>query len=161
MNTRATLFAIVLLCSAPVIATAQDSARPRVFTAAQAAAGRVAYENACGKCHTYNLLGRASVDDGLPPVDSLPASYQKFVRETDHVPPLAGKDFLSRWGQKTTAQLITRFEVTAFDKFFEFQGMTEDAVVNITAYALQASGARPGNVPLTKTNDVVVNSLVP
>ena len=62
---------------------------PRVFTAAQAEAGRLAYDNSCGK-----------------------------------------------W-------------------------MTDDTVVNITAYALQMSGAQPGTEPLTRTTGVVVNSLVP
>jgi hypothetical protein len=117
VDTRTILLAT--LCSGClVLSAAQESSPPRVFTAAQAEAGRVAYENACGKCHAYNVLGRVSPEDGLPPVDSLPAFYQDFVRKTGHVPPLAGKAFLSRWGQKTAAELIARFQVTAGDKFF-------------------------------------------
>jgi len=143
-----------------VILPAQESVRPRVFTAAQAEAGRVAYENACGKCHAYNVLGRSSAADGLPPVDSLPAFYQEFIRTTGHVPPLAGKSFLSRWGQKTVAELIARFQVTAGDKFFQFQGMNEDTTVNITAYVLQVSGAKAGTQELTRSTPDVVNSLV-
>jgi hypothetical protein len=46
-------------------------------------------------------------------VDSLPASYQEFIRKTNRVPPLAGEVFLSRWGQKSAADLIARFQVTA------------------------------------------------
>jgi hypothetical protein len=158
MNTRTVLLAI--LCSGFVVLAAEESNPPRVFTAAQAEAGRVAYENACGKCHAYNVLGRASAEDGLPPVDSLPAFYQEFVRKTGHVPPLAGKVFLGRWGQKTAAELIARFQVTAGDKFFQFQDMNEDKTVNITAYVLQVNGAKPGTQQLTRSTSAVVNSLV-
>jgi poly(3-hydroxybutyrate) depolymerase len=158
VNTRTILLAI--LCSGFVALTAQESTPPRVFTAAQAEAGRVAYENACGKCHAYNVLGRASAEDGLPAVDSLPAFYQEFIRKTGHVPPLAGKVFLGRWGQKTAAELIARFQVTAGDKFFQFQGMNEDTTVNITAYVLQVSGAKAGTQELTRSTSDVVNSLV-
>jgi hypothetical protein len=93
-------------------------------------------------------------------VDSLPAFYQEFIRTTGHVPPLAGKAFLSRWGQKTVAELIARFQVTAGDKFFQFQGMNEDKTVNITAYVLQVSGAKAGTRELTASTTEVVNSLV-
>jgi hypothetical protein len=93
-------------------------------------------------------------------VDSLPAFYQEFIRKTGHVPPLAGKVFLGRWGQKTAAELIARFQVTAGDKFFQFQGMNEDTTVNITAYVLQVSGAKAGTQELTRSTGDVVNSLV-
>jgi hypothetical protein len=159
-NRRAILFSIAILCSGRVVLIGQQPAPPRVFTSAQAEAGHVAYENACGKCHTYNLLGRSDANSGLPPVDSLPPSYQKFIRDANHVPPLAGKAFLSSWGQKTAAQLIQRFQVTAGDPFFQFQGMTDETTVNITAYVLQVNGAKAGTQPLTRTTSAVVNSLV-
>jgi len=161
MNRRIIVFAIVLVGLESAILAGQQSTTPAVFTAAQAEAGRTAYENSCGKCHTLTLLGRNSVEDGLPPVDSLPASYQEFIRKTKHVPPLAGKEFLSRWGQKTVAELIARFQVTASDPSFLFQNMNVDTVVNITAYALKVSGAKAGMEPLTRTNSAVVNSLIP
>src|SRR5580658_7697629 len=150
MKSKAILIAIGILCSGRVVLTGQEPAPPGVFTSAQAEAGRLAYENTCGKCHTYRLLGRNGAEGELPPVDSLPASYQEFIKNTGHVPPLAGKVFLSRWGQKTAAELIARFQVTAFDSFFQFQGMNDDAVVNITAYVLQMNGAKTGPQPLTR-----------
>ena len=161
MNRRAVVFAVALLGLGGFTLTGQQPATYAVFTAAQAEAGRKAYENSCGKCHTLTLLGRNSVEDGLPPVDSLPASYQEFIRTSKHVPPLAGKVFLSRWGQKTVAELIARFQVTASDSFFQFQNMNDDTVVNITAYALKVSGAKAGTEPLARTNSTVVNSLIP
>ena len=156
---HAALLAIALLGSG-LPTTGQQPASPAVFTAAQAKAGLTAYENSCGKCHTYTLLGRKGEDGVLPPVSSLSAPYQKFIGTPNHVPPLAGKVFLSRWGEKTAAELIARFQVTASDPFFQFQGMNDDAVVNITAYVLQMNGAKAGAEPLTRKTSVVVNSIV-
>jgi hypothetical protein len=71
------------------------------------------------------------------------------------VPPLAGPVFIDRWGAKTAAQLIARFQETVnsfgFDDGKEF-------TVNVTAYILQANGARPGTQPLTRATETVVNS---
>ena len=160
MKRKAAFLTIALLSSPLLILTGQQPATPAVFTAAQADAGRTAYINSCGKCHTYTLLGRKGEDDELPPVASLSAAYQKFIGTPIHVPSLAGKVFLSRWGQKTAAELIARFQVTASDSFFQFQGMNDDAVVNITAYVLQMNGAKARNQPLTKSTSTVINSIV-
>ncbi len=149
-----------MFTSGRLVLTGQQKTDPGVFTVTQAEAGRIAYENTCGKCHTYTLLGRKGEEGELPPVASLSAPYQKFIGTPNHVPPLAGKVFLSRWGQKTAAELIARFQVTASDPFFQFQDMNEDAVVNITAYVLQMNGAKAGLQPLTRKTSVVVNSIV-
>src|SRR5580658_7329045 len=149
MKSKAILIAIGILCSGRVVLTGQEPAPPGVFTSAQAEAGHIAYANTCGKCHTYRLLGRNGAEGEFPPVDSLPASYQEFIKKTNHVPPLAGKVFLSRWGQKTAAELIARFDITANDRFFQFQGIDEDTTVNITAYVLQVNGAKAGARQLT------------
>ena len=90
---------------------------------------------------TFGKMSHKSEEGELPPVASLSAPYQKFIGTPNHVPPLAGKVFLSRWGQKTAAELIARFQITASDPFFQFQDMNDEAVVNITAYVLQMNGA--------------------
>jgi hypothetical protein len=143
-----------------LVLTGQHNTAPGVFTSAQAEAGRTAYENTCGRCHTNTLLGRQGDAGELPPVSSLSAAYQKFIGNPNHVPPLAGKVFLSRWGEKTAAELIARFQVTAGDPFFQFEGMNDDTTVNITAYVLQVNGAKAGPQPLTRTTGAVVNSLI-
>jgi hypothetical protein len=160
VNGKTILLAITLAWCGDVMLTGQQPTSPRVFTSAQAEAGRVAYENTCGKCHTYRLLGRNGAEGELPPVDSLPASYQDFIRKTNRVPPLAGDVFLSRWGQKTAAELIARFQITASDPSFHFEGMEEDTTVNITAYVLQVNGAKAGTQALTRETSAVVNSIV-
>ena len=130
-----------------------------VFTAAQAEAGRVAYEKTCGKCHTQTLMGRKGDAGELPPLDSLSASYQGFIRKYGPVPALAGKDFVARWKVKTAAQVVARFNegVGAFPP----EGMHAETAVEITAYALQVSAAKPGNRPLSKTTDLAIGSIVP
>lgn len=160
MNRKAILLAVAVLGSGRLVLTGQPEIAPGVFTSAQAEAGRKAYENTCGRCHTYTLLGRKGDAGEFPPVSSLPAAYQKFIGNPNHVPPLAGKVFLERWGEKTAAELIARFQVTASDKFFQFEGMTDDTTVNITAYVLQVNGAKAGSQPLTRTTGNVVNSLI-
>jgi hypothetical protein len=160
MERKVIFLSVTLLVSGCFVVNGQKPAAPAVFTAAQAEAGRTAYENSCGKCHTYALLGRKGEDGELPPLASLSASYQKFIGAANRVPPLAGKVFLSRWGQKTAAELIARFQITASDPFFQFQDMDDDAVVKITAYVLKMNGAKPGDQPLTRTTNQVINSLL-
>ena len=151
---------VSFLGSACLVLTAQQPTSSGIFTSSQAEAGRLAYERTCGKCHTNTLMGRNGGPGELPPIDSLPVSYQEFIGKTNRVPPLAGKVFLSRWGQKTAAELIARFQITASDPSFQFQGMEDDTTVNITAYVLQVNGAKAGTQELTRTTTAVVNSLV-
>jgi hypothetical protein len=155
-----TLLVLATLGSGCFVITGQQPPSNGVFTAAQAEAGKTAYERTCGKCHTYRLLGRTGQDGELPPVSSLPASYQKFVGNPVYVPPLVGNVFLSRWGQRTAAGLIARFQDTAGDPFFQFEDMNDETVVNITAYVLQRNGAKPGTQPLTRRTSAIVNDIV-
>ena len=160
MNRKAILLAVAMLGSVRLVLTGQQRTARAVFTSAQAEAGRTAYENTCGKCHTYALLGRKGEEGELPPVSSLSAAYQKFIGNPNYVPPLAGKAFLNRWGDKTAAELIARFQITVSDPFFQFDGINDDTTVNITAYVLQINGAKVGPQPLTRTTSVVVSSLI-
>jgi hypothetical protein len=112
------------------------------------------------RCHTYTLLGRKGKAGELPPVSSLSEPDRKFIGNPNRVPPLAGDVFLSRWGQKTVAQLIARFEITVSDPNFQFRNVNDDTTVNITAYVLQMNGAKPGARQLTGATGVVINSIV-
>jgi hypothetical protein len=144
---------------------------PAVFTAEQAQAGQVAYERTCGKCHTYTVMGRKGDPGEMPPLSSLSASYQKFIGPQmrryvsqdlvwqGFVPPLAGKVFIGRWGAKTAAQLIARFQETVNDPYFQFEGINDEFTVNLTAYILQVNGAKAGTEPLTRTTEAIVSSV--
>ena len=160
MNRKVLPLAAVLgLGLLALTAPAQQPAPSAVFTLAQAEAGRVAYERTCGKCHTATLLGRTGDGSELPPVSSLSAVYQKFIGPRGYVRPLAGKEFLSRWGGKTAGQLVDRFQETVDDPVLKFEGMNGETTVNITAYVLQANGAKAGTQPLTKSTDAIVSSI--
>ena len=160
MNRSAALLAAAIVGSCFFGLTAQQPIGSGGFTAAQAEAGHTEYANTCGRCHTYTLLGRKGDPGELPPISSLSAADQKFVKDPPAVPPLAGPVFLSRWGTKTAAQLITRFQVTVSDPNFHFEGVTDETTVNITAYVLQVNGAKAGTQPLTRTTKGLVNSLI-
>jgi hypothetical protein len=156
VNHQAMLLAVPIIGSGIFVLAGQQASSSRVFTSAQAEAGRAAYENTCGKCHTATLLGRKGEPGELPPVSSLSTYYQKFIGPRGFVPPLAGKTFVDRWGSKTAGQLISRFQETV-----DFFGLEEDkeTTVNITAYVLQVNGATAGNRPLTRTTGDIVSSI--
>ena len=150
---------LVGLGSGLLVLAAQQPASGGVFTATQAEAGRVAYERTCGQCHTTTLMGRKGDPGELPPLSSLSASYQKFIGPRGVVAPLAGKVFLDRWGGKTAAQLIARFQETVDDPYFKFENMTDETTVDITAYVLQVNGAKAGSQPLTRSTGIIVDSI--
>jgi hypothetical protein len=154
---RKVMMLVVMIGAGLFTLAGQEPAPSGVFTLAQAEKGRAAYENTCGQCHTPTLLGRKGEPGELPPLSSLSDSYQKFIGPRGFVPPLAGKTFLDRWGSRTAAQLVARFQET-FDYFLP-EGVDREANVDITAYVLQVNGAKAGNRPLTRTTDVVVSSI--
>ena len=148
-----------ILAPVCLVVTAQRPASSGIFTAAQAEAGRVAYERTCGQCHTSTLMGRKGDPGELPPVISLSASWQKFIGPRGFVAPLAGQTFLERWRGKTAAELIARFQETVDDPYFKFEEIDDETTVNITAYVLQVNGAKAGSEPLTRTTRAVVSSV--
>jgi hypothetical protein len=156
---KAIVIASLFLASGLFVLTGEQPAQPTIFTSDQAKAGRVAYDATCGQCHTPTLLGRKGGPDAreLPPIASLSESYQKFIGPGGWVPPLAGPVFIDRWGSKTAAQLVARFQETV-NSFNLDDG--KDFTVNVTAYILQANGARPGTRPLTRATNTIVNSAI-
>jgi mono/diheme cytochrome c family protein len=160
LNQRTLPLAAAVLGSGLFVLTGQQPgpAPSGIFTEAQAEAGRAAYENTCGQCHTPTLMGRKGAPGELPPLSALSAKYQEFIGPRGYVAPLAGKTFIDRWGSKTAAQLIARFQETV--PAFPPEGMNDETTVNITAYILQVNGAKPGTRPLTRTASDIVSSVV-
>jgi hypothetical protein len=159
-NRKTLLMAIAVLAPGGILLIGQQASNEGVFTALQAEAGRASYMDTCARCHTYSLRGRKGEEGELPPVSTLSEADQKFVGNPNHVPAFVGDVFLSRWGDKTAAQLIARFDVTARDSSFGFKNVDDNTAVNITAYVLQMNGAKPGSQPLTRATGVVINSVV-
>jgi hypothetical protein len=154
------LLSFACSCLVVTVVSGQHSDAGRIFTSAQAMAGRAAYEKSCGRCHTLTLMGRQGDPDELPTVSSLSDADRKFIADYDDcVPPLAGKAFLQRWGSKTAAQLVARFQEAKFS--FKEAGLTDDEdIVRITAYILQVNGAKPGSQTLTRSTVATINSVV-
>ncbi|HWF11039.1 MAG TPA: c-type cytochrome [Bryobacteraceae bacterium] len=153
------LLTIAMLFSVAIVVSGQQSNGAGVFTSAQADTGRAVYEKTCGRCHTLTLMGRQGKPEERPAVASLSAADQKFIGNYNgRVPPLAGAAFLDRWGSKTAAQLVARFQEAKFS--FDEAGLTDDErIVDITAYVLQVNGAKAGSERLTRTTGATVSSV--
>lgn len=136
------------------VPTGQPAAPPAVYTAAQAAAGRTAYQSSCAKCHTDTLVGR----DGTGEVPEFLRAYG------GKIPPLAGANsafapFMTKWGARTTKALYSRIQ-EAVGGFPPPDGsLDEELYLNLTAYILQANGARPGTLALTTATAVELRSI--
>ncbi len=138
-----------MLCAVGMVVFGQQPDGDGIFTSAQATAGHVAYEKTCGRCHTLTLMGSVLSS----------ADQQLINNHGGRVPPLAGGVFLQRWGSKTAAQLVARFQEAKFS--LEEAGLTDDeSIVDITAYVLQVNGAKAGSQRLTRTTDAVVSSAI-
>ena len=123
--------AVVLLPAAAASAAAAQSAEG-VYTAAQAAAGRAVYEQACARCHQSNLQG----------------SFE--------APQLAGESFLRFWGDLSPRDL---YERTSSSMPPDEDPLADEAYVDVVAYLLQANGAPAGDAPLTATTAVAIGTV--
>lgn len=137
----------------------QETPRPDVFTSVQAEAGRTGYEKSCGQCHNYTLRGRKGEAGELPALESLPAPYLKFIGPAKRVPPLVGNDFVRKYSQKTVAGMFSLFRGAADTTPVAVLHVSDDTVVNITAYILQMNGGTPGDEVLTKTSAIAFGSV--
>ena len=106
-----------VLRRAVLLALVALSAAPAfAFTAEQAAAGRAAYEQGCVACHGPNLR-------------QLPNAL------------LAGEEFLGRWGNRATSDLIMQARSTMPPD--NPGGLPAETYANVVAYLLLANGGTP------------------
>src|SRR5437867_7903058 len=128
------LFAwIVIACSMVVVAAQQRGAGGAPYTAAQAAAGRAAYQANCATCHLANLAGQGDV------------------------PPLAGSAFVDSWGRRSTRDLVSFLQLTMPPT--RPGSLTSEEYVNIVAFILEANGATAGNQSLTAAAEIAIGSV--
>ena len=130
----------MFLCGAAVafgvgiaISAAQEPARTGPFTAEQAAAGRAAYEVTCSRCHLADMKG------------------------TFEAPPLAGANFMNTWRNRTTSDLFERIHNSM--PVSNPGTLSEQDVVTIVAYILQANGAAAGDQTLTPATLVPIGAV--
>lgn len=132
MKKRASLALIVAAAAGVILVQAQQ--RPAgPFTAAQASAGRTAYQENCSGCHLPDLVGR------------------------NEAPPLAGGNFMNTWGGRTTRELLALIQTTMPPGSPGALG--PDVYAEIAAFILESNGATPGSQPLTVTTAVTISSI--
>jgi alcohol dehydrogenase (cytochrome c) len=124
---------IIAAYSVVVVAGQQRGAGAGPYTAAQAAAGRTAYQANCVTCHLPNLAGQGDV------------------------PQLAGSIFVDAWGRRSTRDLVSFLQLTMPPA--RPGGLSPEEYVNIVAFILQSNGAPAGNQPLTANTEVAIGSI--
>jgi S-disulfanyl-L-cysteine oxidoreductase SoxD len=127
-------FAVVLLstaCGAWV--SAQPAAEPPVFTAAQASAGKTAFQGHCASCHAGDLQGK------------------------DDAPALKGDAFLATWQAKPVKELFDFVRTTMPP---DGGSISADDYLSIVAYVLQENGASAGPQPLTPTTSTLISAVL-
>jgi alcohol dehydrogenase (cytochrome c) len=135
-QSKARLIAVVLLVVASTagIIKAQQNPAGSGFTVGQASAGEAAYKANCSSCHLESLAGQAAA------------------------PPLAGAAFVNRWGGRTVRELAS-FTRSSMPPGRAAE-LSDEQLVNIVAFILQANGARAGNQPLTANLETQISSVV-
>jgi len=116
-----------------VLLAAQQPAGTGIFTAAQAEAGRAAFQANCAECHRPDLTG----------------SFE--------APPLAGGNFFNAWRGLPVRELVNRIRDTMPPGNPGAVG--EQAAVTIVAFLLQSNGATAGAQTLTAATAAPIGSV--
>ena len=132
MKTALGLCGLCSLCVLGVMAAAQQPSGSPVYTAAQAAAGRTAYEASCASCHVSDLGGR------------------------NEAPQLAGADFMNVWRTQGVAALFGFIRSTMPPGGAR---LSDEQYLNIVAYILQQNGAPAGAQPLVGSNAAAIGTI--
>jgi alcohol dehydrogenase (cytochrome c) len=106
---------------------------PGPFTATQAGAGRDAYLASCAPCHGKTLQGGGEA------------------------PALTGDAFIGSWGKRDTKSLYT--VIKASMPMGHPDSLGAESYAAITAFLLQANGAKAGDTALTPTIAVPIGSI--
>ena len=130
---RPSIALVFILTAAGVILVRAQQRPAGPFTAAQAAAGRAAYQENCSGCHLADLAGR------------------------NEAPPLAGGNFMNTWGGRSTRELLALMQTTMPPSGPGSLGA--DVYAEIGAFILQSNGATPGNQALTNDTAVTISSV--
>ncbi|MBV8846147.1 MAG: PQQ-binding-like beta-propeller repeat protein [Bryobacterales bacterium] len=133
-NTRLTLaLAIFAACDVLLVSRLVGQQRPAgPYTAAQASAGRVAYQTNCAGCHAADLSGREG-------------------------PQLAGASFFNQWGDRTAGELIAFMRATMPPG--AGGSLPDQTYVDVAAFILDANSARPGDRALAADSNVSIRSV--
>src|SRR5207237_2689991 len=103
------------------------------YTAAQAAAGRTAYQAQGASCHLPDLKGSGDAA------------------------PLAGSEFIGSWGRRSPRELLSFMQLTMPPT--RPGALSQEEYVNIAAFVLQQNGAAAGAQPLTANIDAAIGTI--
>jgi len=123
--------AVCVAASGVALFAGQQTGVGPVFTAQQATAGRSAYAQHCASCHSPDLSG-------------------------SEAPPLAGANFLSTWGSRSTKDL---FDYTSTTMPQGGASLSGDEYAAIIAHILKSNGAVAGTDALTPSTAVPIGSV--
>ena len=126
------MLAAVLGGSAIALVAAQQPTGAPVYTAAQATAGRAAYQANCASCHVADLGGR------------------------NEAPQLAGGDFINTWRSRSTRDLFDYMSSTMPPGG---PSLSPDQYASIVAYILQQNSAAPGATPFAGTTAIPLGTI--
>ena len=118
------VLAAALAGSAIALVAGQQPGGAPVYTAAQATAGRAAYQANCASCHVADLGGR------------------------NEAPQLAGGDFVNTWRTRTTKDLFDYMSSTMPPGG---PSLSAGEYASIVAYILQQNSAVPGQTAFAPT----------
>jgi mono/diheme cytochrome c family protein len=125
---------VVAACATgSLVMLAGQQAPAAVFTAAQAAAGRTAYQTQCASCHLADLKGSGDAAQ------------------------LAGSEFMDAWGRRTPRELLSFIQLTMPPT--RPGALSQEEYLGIAAFILQSNGATAGGQALTPSVDVAINSI--
>ena len=124
--------AAAAVASGVVLIAGQQAPAAAVFTAQQAAAGKVAYAKNCASCHMPDLSGN------------------------NEIPPLAGEAFKGTWGTRSTEDL---FDYMSAAMPYGGPSLTTETYTLIAAYILQSNGAAAGTEALSASTVARIDSL--
>src|ERR1700733_3050519 len=116
--------AVLAVCGLTILAQQNGP-----YTAAQAQAGRAAYQANCASCHAPDLSGREG-------------------------PQLAGGTFMNQWGDKTAGDLIGFMRATMPPG--AAGSLPDQTYINLAAFILDANSARPGDRTLTTESAISI-----
>jgi len=120
------LWALALASAPSGVLRAQDGGRKiwdGVYTEAQAARGKPAYETSCGRCHNNELAG------------------------SERAPALKGDGFWAHWENDSLDRLFTKIRDTMPSGGIE--SVTDAGKLDILAYVLSKNEAAPGKDELS------------
>ena len=126
------VLAAALAGSAIALVAGQQPTAAPIFTAAQATAGRAAYQASCASCHVADLGGR------------------------NEAPQLAGGDFMSTWRTRSAKDLFDYMSSTMPPGG---PSLSPEQYASIVAYILQQNSAQPGQTAFDGTSAATIGSV--